>query len=98
MEGSRFDILATYFGVKRGDKVDLLLFSPLTKENNNKHKDYPQISSIELDILNLSFIKDIELLSLSKYLLKFRAPNNLYTKPDSINITPPTNKEGIVIE
>mgnify|MGYP007029312301 CR=1 FL=1 len=50
------------------------------------HHHQQALLSMELHILNLSFIKEIELLSLSN------------AKPDSINITPPTNKEGIVIE
>ena len=68
------------------------LFTSENKDLNCKamwyldHHHQQALLSMELHILNLSFIKEIELLSLSN------------AKPDSINITPPTNKEGIVIE
>ena len=63
-------------------------------------KNSPQRSSISFNIENLSLIRDISLFnstSLWKYWLKLGSRNNLYTKPDKINITPARNKDGIVI-
>jgi hypothetical protein len=65
------------------------------KDKHNQAQD--QRSTIKLNIANLSLIREICALSLSKYWFKFGRPNNLYTKPDKMNITPAKNKDGIVM-
>ena len=62
--------------------------------------DSLQRSSISFNIENLSLIRDMSLFlstSVWKYWLKLPSRNNLYTKPDKINITPARNKDAIVI-